>query len=534
MEPSRGNAIIAARLSRKHRNGPGIGIDTQDEFSREYARRENWNVVAVVADIKSGTVPPWERKNLREWVTQPDKLMLYDAVIAFKTDRVSRGDQEDFTRIEAWATTHGKRIIIVDGPQYPARDDADFWRWQAEKRVARQEWEQIRERLGRMQQALIARGKLVGTPCWGYEITGGEYDKTIVPTEICRQWAPPIFERCAEGWSLDQIARWLDAEGVPTQAQIKTAQQAAADDAGTVETAGAGSRWQPAVIGRLIRNTTYIGYRRSRSGRILLQCEPVISAGLFNRANESLAARPKRGPVITANRALCSAILFCPDGDSPMYRFHPRTRNVSYYRCTGRGPQRKGCGSNIRCEHVDSLVRAAMAELRKPVTKLVYVPGNDHSTELDDVQFRLKQLPAQGLSRAEEQAERERLWAEEDRLRSLPVEPGETRRVETGETYADWWQSMSCDTERNDWLRSLGVRIWAWKYDGSGISASMREVVRRSMDGHPGTQPLGKHMADGVYHVAKWDGSVMVNVVIPLTGLQRMAHLPKLPHSPRG
>ena len=211
----RGNAIVAARLSRKHRSGQGIGIDTQDSYSREFAERDGWNVIAVVADTKSGTVAPWDRKNLKQWVTEPDKLALYDVIIAYATDRVSRGDQEDFTRIEHWATAHGKRIIIVDGPQYPARDDADYWRWQAEKRLARQEWEQIRERNGRFQRQIIARGKLVGGAPWGYEITGDEYDKTIVPSELGRKWVPRIFDRCIAGDSLADIAAWLDSEGVP-------------------------------------------------------------------------------------------------------------------------------------------------------------------------------------------------------------------------------------------------------------------------------------------------------------------------------
>jgi hypothetical protein len=56
-------------------------------------------------------------------VTDPEKIALYDVVVAYKTDRYSRGTQEDFTRIEFWATQHGKRLVIVNGPQYPARAD---------------------------------------------------------------------------------------------------------------------------------------------------------------------------------------------------------------------------------------------------------------------------------------------------------------------------------------------------------------------------------------------------------------------------
>ena len=107
-------ALIAARLSKLQRGGlQGIGIDTQDEKSRAFREREGMTVVGVVADTKSGTVAPWDRKNLKPWVTEPEKMALYDAVVAYKTDRWSRGAQEDFTRIEFWATQHGKRLIIV-------------------------------------------------------------------------------------------------------------------------------------------------------------------------------------------------------------------------------------------------------------------------------------------------------------------------------------------------------------------------------------------------------------------------------------
>ena len=117
-------ALIAARLSKLQRGGQqGIGIDTQDEKSRAFCEQEGMTVIDVVADTKSGTVAPWDRKNLKPWVTEPGKMAMYDAVVAYKTDRWSRGTQEDFTRIEFWATQNGKRLIIVDGPQYPARAD---------------------------------------------------------------------------------------------------------------------------------------------------------------------------------------------------------------------------------------------------------------------------------------------------------------------------------------------------------------------------------------------------------------------------
>ena len=180
-------ALIAARLSKLQRGGQqGIGIDTQDEKSRAFCEREGMTVVDVVADTKSGTVAPWDRKNLKPWVTEPEKMAMYNAVVAYKTDRWSRGTQEDFTRIEFWATQNGKRLIIVDGPQYPARADkfdSDYWQWQAEKMAARREWELGRERVVRATDALRRENKFVGRIPWGYVTEGPKYDRRLAATD---------------------------------------------------------------------------------------------------------------------------------------------------------------------------------------------------------------------------------------------------------------------------------------------------------------------------------------------------------------
>lgn len=51
-----------------------LGIDTEDEKTREFCHREGYHVVDVAADIKSGTVAPWDRENLRPWVTDPEQM----------------------------------------------------------------------------------------------------------------------------------------------------------------------------------------------------------------------------------------------------------------------------------------------------------------------------------------------------------------------------------------------------------------------------------------------------------------------------
>ena len=208
-------ALIAARLSKLQRGGQqGIGIDTQDEKSRAFCEREGMTVIGVVADTKSGTVAPWDRKNLKPWVTDPEKMAMYDAVVAYKTDRWSRGTQEDFTRIEFWATQNGKRLIIVDGPQYPARADrfdSDYWQWQAEKMAARREWELGRERVVRATDALRRENKFVGRIPWGYVTEGPKYDRKLAATDLGREYIPKIYDMVIAGHSLADICEWLDS-----------------------------------------------------------------------------------------------------------------------------------------------------------------------------------------------------------------------------------------------------------------------------------------------------------------------------------
>jgi len=106
----------------------------------------------------------------------------------------------------------------------------------------------------------------------------------------------------------------------------------------------------------------------------------------------------------------------------------------------------------------------------------VLVKGGDHQAEIDQVDLELRQLPARGLGRAAEQAERERLWAEQDRLGGLPVEEDRWEEVPTGEMYDRVWAGLP-DAERGAWLVRHGFRVYASK---AGVRVTFRERDLRS------------------------------------------------------
>jgi DNA invertase Pin-like site-specific DNA recombinase len=436
--------LVAARLSQLA-DGQ-TGLDSQDAESKAWAVGNGHVVVDVVMDRKSGTSPIWSRKNLRPWVTDPSKIAEYDAVLAYRFDRLSRGDDEETSNIEAWARVNGKKLLTVDGLVYPC-EGVDGIRWDVTKRIAHDEWLKISERYRRMQRYLTGEGKLVGKPPFGYAVVdadGGH--KTIVPTDEGRTYVPQIFARVIAGESLAAIGAWLDSEGV-TSAQ--------------------GHQWWARTLGQIIRNPTYMGYRADAEGRTILRCEALVDAATFRRAGDALAGRPKRGPADAENRAMLAGAIFCSRcEDSPMYRIitGKAGNKIAYYRCTGRGSQRKGCGNMVRLDFADKTVDDDMcsALADEPVTIQRLVPGHDHSAELAELRFAMRQLSLRDLPWDQEDAERSRLRTEYDRIAALPSVPDRVEKIPTGRTMGQEWEACP-PAERASWLKRNGLRVVADK-----------------------------------------------------------------------
>jgi site-specific DNA recombinase len=200
------------------------------------------------------------------------------------------------------------------------------------------------------QNALRAAGSAVGKAPWGYEITMVDGRKLFVPTADGRKYIPAIFARAIEGQSLRKIAAWLTAEGVPTYT--------------------GGAVWNEGYLGtRLIKNPAYYGARRN-AGQ--LEIEALVSASMWQEANAALKSRIRPGRAASVNdKALLAPICGechgkpregCADGISPMYRVYSGNGEARKpcYRCTGHGPQRKGCGFMIETSQLDEWVTDGM------------------------------------------------------------------------------------------------------------------------------------------------------------------------------
>jgi DNA invertase Pin-like site-specific DNA recombinase len=280
-----------------------------------------------------------------------------------------------------------------------------------------------------------ANGGITSRAPFGYAIKGAKKHKYFVVIELLRPIIEAIFEKCISGDSLVTIAKWLDVQ------EIKTAR---------------GGKWSNTTVKNIINNRAYMGYIQDNEGKAIGTCPAIIDAAIWKSANDALKKVKARGPILAENRALCAGVLFCAACaiDSPMYRISAHdgplladgSRAKGYwYRCAGRGAQRKGCGNMIRLELVDAIVDEMMSNDDRPIMKRIFVPGHNHAAEIADVDFRISQLSPEGLTRAQYQEKLNALWDEKEAYEGMEDVPDDwtTEPVRDGSgnvvTYAVKW-----------------------------------------------------------------------------------------------
>jgi DNA invertase Pin-like site-specific DNA recombinase len=298
----------------------------------------------------------------------------------------------------------------------------------------RQKSRDISKQVKAAQAKLRAVGSAVGRAPWGYEIATVDGKKIFAPTDHGRRWIPEIFRMTIDGMTLREIAEHLDARGVCTQE---------------------GNRWNETVIGsRIIKNPVYYGARRNSGS---LETESLVSFSVWSSANAVLASRARGGRSAVINiKAMLAPVCGNPacdatgrdKGASPMYRVYcgQGDKREPYYRCAGRGPQRKGCGNMVQCADLDERVMAAMlADQINQRLERVFVPGDTRADEIG----KLREA-AMTAYRAGDKARFLELDAEADSLAELPaVRPHWTTR-ETGQSEGDYFAALDDDARRSE------------------------------------------------------------------------------------
>ena len=430
--------IVAGRLSQQAAERDQTGFDSQEREAVRWAEAHGHEVVAAVADFKSGRSGLDSRPNLRPWVTDPVYLSRYDAIVTLKIDRLTRGDRAETAKVEAWAREHGKQLVIVEGEVHFPSEGADGIRWDLGLRLAHDEWLRISERYLRMQRTLRERGSLVGRAPWGFSIERAHGVKRLVPTSDGRRYIPEIFARIIRGESLRTVAAWLAAEGVTTMH---------------------GGDWHEGTIGmRLVKNPVYYGERRGGGN---LETEALVSPTVWHEANAALTTRaryqnmpaPHGKPLLlpVCGHPSCNAT---GDGPSPMYRVHGGrgASRRAYYRCSGTGAQRRGCGAPmIQAAELDDIVHEAMLSDFTMHRERVFVAGDDHADAIRKLRLALDTATSRSESNA--------LWDQIETLEAQPQSAAYWDLIETPETEAEFYDKLTPD-QRRAYLTRKVVRAY--------------------------------------------------------------------------
>jgi site-specific DNA recombinase len=465
--------LIAARLSQL--SDGQTGLDTQDAECGVWAKANGHTVVHTAADRKSGTSAPWDRPNLRPWVTEPARLAQYDAVLAYRLDRLSRGDDESTSDIEAWARRHGKQLLTVDGLEYPCEGDAGI-RWDVTKRIAHQEWRNASERYRRMQRHLRSEGYLVGKPVYGFtpgpdpgRPASGHHILVLHPAEAA--FIREAVSRYLAGASLREVCKWLDSAG-----SVPRSERAAAT-------------WSPSSLDKVFRNTSLIGRRSDENGRLIMRHEPVLDLETWDKLQAEMDRRAKRTGVAPAGTALLTGVAVCAICGGPMYRVacsgrrKDGSKNTNlYYRCHGSSRDRSTCRNLVPLAELDSWVDQQVRTNGGQVTEVRVTPGSGHDDEIAQVDADIAALDPDDtdwLAKVQE------FRAERARLKALPSEPAVVSEEIAPFSVGDIWALLD-PAQRREYLLSAGVTVRAVRgdYRLDGDPARLARALKLGPDEH--------------------------------------------------
>lgn len=420
--------LLTARKSRK---GDGQAI-----FERQIAgpafeavEREGHKVIITVEDTVTGDSMPWDRKNLKAWMTDPAKMAMYDGLFVAETDRLARVDDRGWHYIEHWCYENRKRIVTGEGVHFPPRDDSDKYRWIGLKDGARRYLTSVKAKHAATRQVIQANGGIIGKPPYGYETAGPKLRKTFVPVLAEAEIVREVFTRAANGQPALRIAEWLTSiHGRTVRAKYVT---------------------------DMISRETYLGHRDG------VEFEPIVTLDVWNAANASMQARSiPTGGRRTVNGY--SGVISCECG-APLYH-HQSSRGgkplgVAKYRCS---QGRRGIAGETKCEAgalpctvTDEAVNAYMAsDASWPwVTR---VTGGDaaRQTEIAEVTRKLTEAAKAGDVAA--------LGSLTASLAALQASEAEPVRVETvrlaDQTVGDQWV-RACLADQRTMLADRRVTV---------------------------------------------------------------------------
>lgn len=404
--------------------------ERQREQIQGYASVYGHTVIHTTEDLDmSGAVSPFERPELGPWLTEPDKINAWDSIIVAKLDRLTRS-LRDFDDLRDWCDRHGKTIISVGekidlstslGRMF-ANLLAMFAEFERERQGERRREAAIRiAEQGNWGGGLIPFGKRAERSGNGWRLVLDDEYAAIV-----RRMAKDIIG----GHSLRDIARWLNAEGVPTSNDLSRMRYG-----GEPKNAA----WAPASVKSILRSDG------------LTEPPAVLDYSAWNdvqkaldraKGNRTSGPRPTRMLLRIAYCGVCRGVLHGFSNQSGVFYICENKRTVTGNRC----PSRLIPASELEKAFDDAVVEAyGLVKHKEPVR----TRGRSYKTQISKAERDLRALDQDD---PEYDAKHAALRAERSRLQDLQKRNAEQATAgwqEDGRLVRDVWPTLDKAAKRS-------------------------------------------------------------------------------------
>jgi DNA invertase Pin-like site-specific DNA recombinase len=453
----------AIRLSRD--TDESTSAERQRQIITAWASAHEATIVGWSEDLGvSGSIDPWHRPQLGSWLRGDHGP--FDTIVVWRLDRLARRVLHFATLLDWAHTSHTDLASATEG--FDLTTPLGRMLAQMIAMLAEGELEAIKERTKSSYDHLVSVGRHRGgfLP-YGYcaepAPTGG-YRLVVDPD--CAKIVTTIVERIMRGDTISSVVAWLNASKIPTSLDTQRLR------AGKPTR---GAHWQVGNLSRLLRSRTLLGYLHPDNGQPIIgpdgcevrRAEPILTDRQWQQLQHELdTRRTRRKPTNRRGASMLLRVAFCGACGRPMYTNHGRSG--PYYRCSSRAIGGVACGNgSISARRLEALVTDAFLNRvgSLPVHRKVFVPGTDHTREIDTLRTalerlidRLEKLPAGGDA---ENAVLARIHQHEQRLTQLrkqPSSPDTWRYEPTDTTFHQLWDTL--DTPgRGRLLRDCNIRV---------------------------------------------------------------------------
>ncbi|MFC0860721.1 recombinase family protein [Sphaerimonospora cavernae] len=418
--------------------------------------------------VSAGKTTPWERPELGKWLTD-EKAEEWDMLLSWKLDRICRSAL-DFAMLVKWLDERGKTFACTNDPI-----DLDS---PVGRAVA-----QIMAILAELELNTIKGRNLDNhrymrqTGHWGGGRIGFGHMRKPGTKEIVKD--PEMFEvlkeviASLETQSLGSIATSLTEKGIPSsmdrQRQLRGEEMK-------------GEAWSASTLSRVLRSRHLLGQReykdaviKGEDGMPTIFYQPLLDFSEWQRIQELLDVRSRGKGVPQKNTMLLRKVGECGVCGKPLHQQSSKRNGVPgplRYRCAsltqkygGSGQERCSNGT-VKAETLDAAMENGLLEWHgnKPWRDKVFVPGEDHSEELKQVEDAIKMTRKEkdlGLYEGDEENYLSRITNLTNRRTALLAKPSRPSGYEyrpTSKTIAEHWASLTQE-QKNAVLIKTGVRI---------------------------------------------------------------------------